>query len=135
MTKRNLLAPAAALAAALLLAACGGSKSTTTTTYGAEHKAGTTVATMPGSAMASDVHCAAGDPVVWVNLKSKAMHESGDPYYGKTKNGKFMCTSDAQAMGGHMAGAHNGTAMHGGKHHRRGSGGNMMNGPEPTATP
>src|SRR5690348_9774888 len=28
---------------------------------------------------------------VWVNLKSHVYHEPGDPYYGKTKHGKYLC--------------------------------------------
>lgn len=45
------------------------------------------------------------DEVVWVNLKSRAFHEPGDPYYGKTTHGKYMCRADALAAGYHQAGA------------------------------
>jgi hypothetical protein len=41
---------------------------------------------------------------VWVNLKSKAYHEPGDPYYGKTKHGEYLCPSQAKAQGFHRAG-------------------------------
>lgn len=67
-----------------------------------------------------DLGCSSSD-VVWVNLKSKSYHESGDPYYGRTKNGKYMCKAAADAAGFHMAGA-----MH--THHSKmmnGSGGNL----------
>lgn len=45
------------------------------------------------------------DEIVWVNMKRKTIHEPGDPYYGKTKNGQYMCKADAIAAGDHMAGA------------------------------
>ena len=54
-----------------------------------------TMATMPT--------CAAGDPVVWVNISSKVFHMSGDSYYGKTKKGKYACKSAAVAMGAHLS--------------------------------
>jgi hypothetical protein len=59
-----------------------------------------------------------GVAVVWVNLKSKSYHESADPYFGRTKNGKYMCKTDAVTAGYHLAGS-----MHA---HRRS--------PEPAAT-
>jgi hypothetical protein len=43
------------------------------------------------------------DPVVWANLKSKTLHTSGDEYYGKTKEGAFMCQSVAVKEGMHMS--------------------------------
>ena len=42
------------------------------------------------------------DPVVWANLKSKTLHTSGDEYYGKTKEGAFMCQSVAVKEGMQM---------------------------------
>jgi hypothetical protein len=50
---------------------------------------------------------------VWVNLNTKVYHEPGDPAYGKTKHGEYLCPSQAVAQGFHKAG--------GGKHHKRGS--------------
>ncbi len=48
--------------------------------------------------------CASGDPVVWVNTKSKVYHEQGSSTYAShTKNGKYACTSDAQKMGARAA--------------------------------
>jgi hypothetical protein len=131
------LAPAIALAVALSLAACGGSKSSTsTTTYAGGEKTGAagtgTMMGSKGASSAGDLRCASGDPVVWVNLKRKTIHEAGDPYYGKTKNGKYMCMSDARSMGGHMSGAKgSGAMMDGGMrhhHHKHGM-------PEATSTP
>src|SRR5215471_19129263 len=50
------------------------------------------------------LHCK-GD-IVWVNLSKKTYHASGDPYFGRTKNGQYMCKAAADAAGYHMAGAH-----------------------------
>lgn len=50
---------------------------------------------------------------VWVNLNTKVYHEPGDPAYGKTKHGEYLCPSQAVAQGFHKAG--------GGKHHKRSS--------------
>ena len=43
--------------------------------------------------------CASGDPVVWVNTNTKKYHLQGDVYYGKTKQGKYLCKSAADAAG------------------------------------
>jgi len=63
-------------------------------------------AVLPGAAVSAKTTgtmpaCAAGDPVVWVNTKSKVYHMQGDPYYGNTKAGKYACKSDADAAGDH----------------------------------
>src|ERR1700724_718747 len=47
--------------------------------------------------------CKAGDPVVWLNTKSKKYHMPGDPVYGKTKHGRYVCKSAADADGDKMA--------------------------------
>jgi hypothetical protein len=53
---------------------------------------------------AAKSHCP-GDTVVWVNLGgSKAYHLSGDKYYGKTKEGAYMCQKEADQSGYHTAG-------------------------------
>ena len=53
---------------------------------------------------AAKSHCA-GDTVVWVNLGgSKAYHVSGDKYYGKTKQGAYMCQKEADQSGYHAVG-------------------------------
>src|SRR5579884_1404637 len=37
--------------------------------------------------------------MVWVNTKTKVFHEPGDPFYGKTKHGKYMTQADALKAG------------------------------------
>ncbi len=131
----------------LTLAGCGGHKTTSTTNTTStkdasmgQSTAGAMAPTTTGAMNASALDCGAVKPV-WVNMKSKAYHEPGDPYYGKTKNGKYMCPRAAQAAGYHAAGMHNGSesSMNGGsmmnpkrgRHH--GSMQNQMT-PEPAAT-
>lgn len=76
------------------------------------------VAALPGAALAkhhatpppataaaapASVACVAGDPVVWVNLSTHVYHLPGSSYYGKTKNGKYLCKSDADKAGDRVA--------------------------------
>ena len=44
-----------------------------------------------------------GGAVVWVNLKSKVYHFAGNPDYGTTKQGAYMCEADATAAGDRAA--------------------------------
>jgi hypothetical protein len=48
-------------------------------------------------------NCGAVQPV-WVNLNTKVYHEPGDPAYGTTKHGEFLCPSAAKAQGFRPAG-------------------------------
>ena len=124
------------LAIALLgLAACGGAKSAA---QNAANSAGNAANGMTNGATNAMGNATANMRVpncgavkaVWVNLNSKAYHEPGDPYYGKTKHGEYLCPSAAKAQGFHPAG---GSAMtnqssqeSGGRHHRRHGGGAPM---------
>jgi len=81
--------------------------------------------------------CKSGDPVVWVNTKTKVMHMKGDAHYGTTKAGMYACESDAMAKGAHMSGqkmsggAMGDSTMTGMKHHKKKD---AMASPAPAAT-
>jgi hypothetical protein len=44
------------------------------------------------------MNCGGTQPV-WVNERSRVFHLAGDPYYGRTKRGKYMCERDAAKAG------------------------------------
>jgi hypothetical protein len=120
--------PARLLAAAAIVAltACGGGSTTTTATTTAASAAPTTEgqreqSALPMTAAAvvpKGLNCGAVKPV-WVNLNTKSYHTSDDPYYGKTKNGKYECPAQAVTDGYHAAGA-NHKGHHKG-HHKGGA--------------
>jgi hypothetical protein len=43
-------------------------------------------------------HCPA-DAVVWLNLATKVWHYKGERWYGRTKNGAYVCQKEAAASG------------------------------------
>jgi hypothetical protein len=110
------------------LVACGGNKSAQNAANSAASAAGNAANTMAsaagnaGNAMASAAGNAAGSmgsmansamekmpncgavKPVWVNLNTKVYHEPGDPFYGKTKHGEYLCPSQAKAQGFHAPG-------------------------------
>ena len=45
-------------------------------------------------------------PPVWVNSRTKVYHLPGDVYYGRTRNGVYMCEKDAAAAGDRPAKAY-----------------------------
>lgn len=150
MKLRTLSYIAVVAALALSLVACGGGKSTNTnTTTTAQQKAAGAVGSMmnngaqvPSGAVAPvNINCGAVKPV-WVNLSSKAYHEPGDPWYGRTKHGQYMCPSQAAAQGYHPAGQRHKGAMNtensgygGGSRHSRHVRGGAMETPSPDYTP
>jgi hypothetical protein len=90
--------------AVLSLAACGGGKKATTApstgaspgtaSYGQAKSAGAMGTAEPVPAL----NCGGTQPV-WVNERSRVFHLAGDPYYGRTKHGKYMCERDAAKAG------------------------------------
>ncbi len=75
---------------------------------------------MSGMSMAMP-KCKAGNPVVWLNTSSKIYYIAGSAYYGKTKQGKFVCRNTASAMGAHGAVNSHGMMRHGGMMGHRGT--------------
>jgi hypothetical protein len=122
MITQRFISGFAAVCAAAIIAGCGGggsSSSSPTATPGAmtampaATMGASRVRTLPlaqAAAVPQGLQCS-GDVMVWVNLKSKSYHASTDPYFGRTKNGKYMCKADAVTAGYHAAGA-----MHGRMH-------------------
>jgi hypothetical protein len=49
--------------------------------------------------------------IVWVNLSTRVYHEQGDPWYGRTHNGEYMCLAEANLKGYHLAGSGAGGSM------------------------
>lgn len=104
MNRWTLLILATALAA---LVGCGQHASTRTTAITPAPVASGPLHPMHGrnAALASSpsgLHCGA-QPPVWVNEHTKVFHLQGDPYYGRTKFGGYMCERDAVRAGYHQA--------------------------------
>jgi len=75
------------------LAACGGKTATKTTmTRPAATQSGAQ-APIP-----ANLACVGSGPV-WVNARLKVYHLPGDVYYGRTRNGVYMCEKDAISAG------------------------------------
>ena len=100
------------------LAACGGGKSSDNASNAtnaaasaagnAMMSAGNAMNSMKNSAedaMGAKIPNCGAVKAVWVNLSTKVYHEPGDPYYGKTKHGEYLCPSQAKAQGFHASGA------------------------------
>jgi len=50
------------------------------------------------SEQAAQRHCAA-DTVVWLNTSSANYHFKGDPWYGRTQRGTYVCKGEADKDG------------------------------------
>jgi len=62
---------------------------------------GGAAAPMPSTGQApipANLDCT-NSPPVWVNTRTKVYHLPGDVYYGRTRNGIYMCEKDAAAAG------------------------------------
>ena len=104
--------------AALLftLAACGGHAANNGATTGGGNTTGATSAMgeqSPATVASGGMENAPGavpncgaTKAVWVNTKTHVYHEAGNPMYGNTKHGKYLCPSAAKAEGDRPAGAH-----------------------------
>lgn len=116
----------AALVLALALGGCGGGSKhaannpANTTRNNTYQQNGGTGGGNPGSMNGAATTADTGSPdmncgavkAVWVNPRSHVYHEPGDPYYGHTKHGKYMCPSAAKSAGYHESrSAHSDTSQ------------------------
>ena len=51
------------------------------------------------SEQAAQQHCPS-DTVVWLNLRSGSVHAKGQPWYGKTQSGAYVCRKELAIKGG-----------------------------------
>jgi hypothetical protein len=91
---------AAAVSAALLFAGVASAQAPAPNAGQTKAKAPPKAAVPPPSD--ADIAAAKAKGLVWVNTATKVYHKEG-PYYGKTKQGKFMSEADAQKAGYHAA--------------------------------
>jgi hypothetical protein len=65
----------------------------------------------PPAPIPASLHCEGGQAPVWANTSRHVYHMAADPYYGRTKHGKYMCLRDAVNAGYHAAGSRHHNAM------------------------
>jgi len=97
------------------LSACGGGKSSNSNATNATRSEISAAPAMQGGASNATVPNCGSTQAVWVNLKTRVYHEPGDPVYGKTRHGEYLCPSQAAAQGFRPAG---GARMERGRRHR-----------------
>lgn len=117
--KRISLTVLGALALAAAVVGCGGNSAPQNTGTVAPPSGGMTavqkeVAGLPlaqAVPVPRNLHCRGA--IVWANTAKKTYHREGDPYYGRTKHGEYMCEAAADAAGFHLAGSHHRGSMNG----------------------
>ncbi len=80
----------------LLAAAVGG-----TPAFAAAETSALSIVAVPAmfdTETAAQVHCPR-DVVVWLNIPTHIYHEKGMRWYGRTKNGAYVCKKEANAAG------------------------------------
>ncbi len=92
-----------AAATAFTLAACGQKASTRSAAISPAPVESGPLSPMHGrnellASSPSELRCASGDRV-WVNTHTHVYHLPGDPYYGHTKFGGYLCEQDAVREG------------------------------------
>jgi hypothetical protein len=85
------------------------------------------IASRPQAPIPASLNCGAVQPV-WVNPRSRTFFESSAPFYGRTRNGSYMCPSAAVAAGYHAASGRR-------RHKRGGKGGSMQASPGTAPSP
>jgi len=121
MFHRKFSAPlltAVLLCVGVMASGCGGggggqnaANSAATATGQAMNAAGQAMNGAAGQAAPIPANLDCKSQIVWVNLNTHVYHEQGDPWYGRTKNGQYMCMAAANAHGYHLAAGANGGSM------------------------
>lgn len=105
MTKRIVIC----IAALALLAGCGQKASTrdhsvvspapvASTSGQSQAETGTSAAS--AAPVPASMDCGGAQPV-WINERTHVYHVAGDPWYGRTKHGRYLCARDARKEGYH----------------------------------
>ena len=118
-----------AIFAIMAIAACGSGKSSSNGGSNGASNAGSSSGSSMGSqgrqAAGNMPNCGAVQPV-WVNLRTKKYHEQGDPAYGHTRQGEYLCPAQAEQQGFTRAGG--GGRRHHGHHRNRSESGGYQSG-------